>query len=148
MKGALAIMLELFRRLHEHRPGLSLEMAVTADEETGGEHGIGHLVERCGLCCAMAMIPDGGWLNDITVDEKEVTTEVTDRPVPLVRDSGGSDARFLTRHGVGVLMSRPLVGNLNAPDEWIDIESMLVFHRICDVYLRRRFELLPEPDGA
>ena len=79
---------------------------------------------------------------------QEVTTEVTDRPVRLVRDSGGSDARFLTRHGVGVLMSRPLVGNLNAPDEWIDIESMLVFHRICDVYLRRRFELPPEPDGA
>ncbi len=58
-----------------------------------------------------------------------------------MRESGGSDARFLTPHGIPVLMSRPTVGKLHAPDEWIEIDSMLTYYRICEDYLRHRLAL-------
>ena len=64
-----------------------------------------------------------------------------------MRDSGGSDARFFTPHGIPVLMSRPLVGRLHADDEWIDIESMVQFYRICETYLEQRFGLEPQNEG-
>lgn len=264
MKGALAILLDLFRQFHHRHPGLSLGMAVTSDEETGGEYGIGYLAEQRGLRCGVAIIPDGGSLNDITVEEKgilhlramcrgqpahaarpwlgrnpiprltealgrlqhrfqnwtdaassdhwyptcavtvigtenqtinripgdarasldvrfpppftresilqeieaalgpdvhleivvgaepthllpdplyaRVIEEVTGRAAMFRRECGGSDARFLCRHDIPVLMSRPLVGNLHAADEWIDIASMVQFHRIIARYLEERLQ--------
>ena len=263
MKGALAILIVLFRRFHRAYPGVSLGLAVTTDEETGGEHGIGFLVRDRGLRCGLAMIPDGGSLHRITVEEKgiihlrlqasghpahaarpwlgrnplpplihaltrletafappldannhwyptcaitsvgtenatfnrlpaeahamldirfppphtsneilelvrqcvgpdielipaivaepthlspdplynEVTHQITGQSAELVRESGGSDARFLHPYGIPVIMARPLVGNLHAPDEWIDIESMVTFFRIWESYLARRFNV-------
>ena len=67
----------------------------------------------------------------------QVTQEETGEPVKLVRASGGSDGRFFRRHGIPVNLSRPLVGNLHAIDEWIDIESMVTYYRICERYIRR-----------
>lgn len=258
MKGALAILIELFRTLHQQYSGLSLGLVVTSDEETGGEHGIGYLFDRVGLRCGGAMIPDGGSIDKITVDEKgilharltcqghaahaarpwlgvnplesliarlgavrdqfdlwkadssghwyptcsitviETENTTTNRipsdaaavldirfppphtvssmlealtlvvgsgvaiepmigaetthlqPDPLfieaaetvlgrsmtrVRESGGSDARFICKHGIPVQMSRPLVGNLHAADEWIDIESMVQFYQVYERYI-------------
>lgn len=263
MKGTLAILMELFRRVHDSHPGASLGLAVTSDEETGGECGIGFLVRDHHLRCGTAIIPDGGSLNDITVEEKgilhlrlrchghpahaarpwlgdnpiyrlnqsldhlqslfagwqrvedhwyptcavtvigtenatvnripadahavldirfppphtvasmlehvrgcllegvesdiivsaesthlspdtlyrEITEKVTGQAARLVRDCGGSDARFLCAHAIPVLMSRPLVGNLHAHDEWIDIDSMVRFYRIMDQYIGRKLGL-------
>ncbi len=264
MKGQLAIMIELFRSLQRRAPGISFGIAVTSDEEVGGENGVRHLMESAGLRCGIAIVPDGGSLNDITVAEKgilharliargaeshaarpwlvpnallrlaerlvhithefealrpeqenaadhwyptcvptvlrtdnetincipgeahacvdlrfpppftvanvlerlrsaagpeievteimsaepshlapdplymEVTASLTGRPVNLVRASGGSDARFLARHGIPVILSRPLTGALHSPDEWIDIESMGQYFRICEEYVLRR----------
>lgn len=258
MKGALAILIELFRTLHQRHPNLSLGLVVTSDEETGGEHGIGYLFAQVGLRCGGAMIPDGGSIDKITVDEKgilhvrltcqghaahaarpwlgvnpledlvarlgavrerfdrwkddsrghwyptcsitvvetentttnripsdaravldirfppphtvrsvleeltavvgpdvevepmigaetthlqpdplyiEATEAVIGRPIALVRESGGSDARFICKHGIPVQMSRPLVGNLHAADEWIDIESMVQFYQVYERYV-------------
>lgn len=262
MKGALAILLELFRSVQQRQPGASLGVAVTSDEEQGGESGMGYLFRDAGLRCGSALIPDGGSLNEITVEEKgilhlkigtsgrdghaarpwladnaieklmdglarvrdffnglkvpdtnwhptcattlistsnqtinripghaaavldirfppphttmsilggvrealgdeaevqviisaeatrlepdplffDTTVEVTGNPAVAVRDDGGSDARFLTPFGIPVMMSRPLVGNLHAKDEWIEIESMLSFYRIYEAYLLRRLE--------
>ena len=56
----------------------------------------------------------------------------------LVRESGGSDARFICRHGIPVIVARPLVGNLHAEDEWIDVASMVTFYHICHRYLEQR----------
>ncbi len=72
MKGQLAIMLELFRHFHRTMPGISLGLAITSDEERGGESGVRFLVEEIGLRCGLAIIPDGGSLNDITVEEKGI----------------------------------------------------------------------------
>jgi succinyl-diaminopimelate desuccinylase len=265
MKGAVAILLELFREIQRLQPGASVGLALTSDEERGGENGMRHLFEDAGLRCGLAIIPDGGSLHDLTVAEKgilhlrvkrhghpghaarpwladnalqglidalnrlhdrfrglvppdaedhwhptatvthlrtpneavnripgfaeacldirfpppfraaailelvsgalgpsvevetivsaeptelspdplfaEVTEEITGHPVRRVRASGGSDARFLCAHGIPVMLSRPLVGNLHAEDEWIDIASMVRYYEICETYLIRKLGL-------
>ncbi len=261
MKGALAIMLKLFTDLHRAHPGIPLGMVVTSDEECGGEHGVGYLVREAGLRAAHAIVPDGGSIHDVTVEEKgiahlrvhtrgsaahaarpwlaenaatrlveglsrlaphfpvppntstehwqptcslttlhtpnrtlncipdaaeatldirfppphtigeilanlreilgpgieietlvaaepthlnpdplwfEITEELTGSPPKQVRASGGSDARFLCLAGIQTIVARPLVGNLHAADEWIDIASMGEFYQICRRYLERR----------
>ncbi len=267
MKGALAILLEIYRAIQRRKPGAPVGVAVTSDEETGGAFGMGFLFGEAGIRCGLALIPDGGSLDEVTVEEKgilhlrvscrgkaghaarpwlaenaverlmdglarvrgffgdfaeegmaeenwrptcavtligtnnqtvnripslaeatldirfpgphsvdsvlaevrralgegiasevvisaeatrlapdalflEVAEEVLGRPVKLIRDDGGSDARFVAAHGIPVIMSRPLVGNLHARDEWIDIDSMLRFYRIYEEYLARKLELL------
>jgi len=264
MKGTLAILLDVFREMHGRHPGVPLGLAITSDEETGGEHGIGYLFGKGGWRCGTAMIPDGGSLLDVTVEEKgiihlrarcrghsahaarpwlgdnpiprllsrleilrrwfeekqepeghwfptcattvigtenetvnripteahavldirfppphtvaslldqvrtilgaeveteviiqaeathlqpdplylRVTEEISGATARLVRDCGGSDARFVCRHGIPVLMSRPLVGNLHAEDEWIEVASMVQFHHIYRRYLERRWNLV------
>lgn len=266
MKGALAIMLELFHTLHQQHPGISLGLAITSDEERGGESGVRYLFEEEKMRCGVAIIPDGGCLNRIIVEEKgilhlrlrseghaahaarpwlgdnalehisdaitklrrrfmelksetnpredhwyptcattilntpntsvnripstaeavldirftppltsekvlkmvrqevgnnvvaepiisaepthlspdptfvEVTSRVTNLKSELVRSSGGSDARFICKHGIPVLISRPLVGELHSEDEWIDIASMSTYHRICEEYILERWK--------
>ena len=261
MTGQLAILLELFHAFHHRHPGRSLGLAVTSDEETGGAHGLGFLVEEVGLRCGVAIIPDGGSMDEVTIEEKgilqvrlaahghgghaarpwiarnalemlvdslgrvrrhfdslqndtpdhwyptcsvnvlradndtvnrippnaealldirfpppctmgslslevreilgenvemeivmgsepthlspdqaylDVVQEVTGRPARRTRESGGSDARFLCRYGIPVIMARPGVGELHSEDEWIDIDSMVAFYHVCERYLARR----------
>ncbi len=262
MKGQCAILAEVFRAMHLAHPGIPLGMAFTTDEECGGEDGVRFLFDNVGLRCGIAMVPDGGSIHDITVEEKgilhltlsaigreshaarpwlvanpllnlvdaiaalarafealrqpdsadhwyptctptifntanrtfncipgqasagldirftpphteetmlalvretvgdratvevhmsagtshlapdvdylRVTEELTGQPARLVRASGGSDARFIARHGIPVILSRPLVGNLHGEDEWIDVGSMELFARICEQFILRR----------
>lgn len=263
MKGALAILLEVFRAILRIRSGAPIGLAVTSDEETGGESGVGYLFGRAGVQCDLALIPDGGSLNEVTVEEKgilhlevscrgksghaarpwlaanaverlmgglarvrerfdelssdhptwrptcavtlfstsnqtvnripsearatidvrfpsphsaasilevvrgelgegletrvvimaeatrlapdelylDVTREITGERARPIRDDGGSDARFIAACGIPVIMSRPVVGNLHARDEWIDIDSMVTFYRIYETYLVRKLGL-------
>lgn len=263
MKGELAILLEVFRAIHEKHPGASLGLAVTSDEERGGAYGTRFLFEQVGLRCGTAIIPDSGSLNDIAVEEKgtlhlkivargaaghgsrpwladnaferiiaalgrirayfdgfhgsadhwhptcaftivetqnrvpnripdraevtcdirfpaphtlaemqaaitplvgeqmelevlvaaeptylapdplylEVTQQITGRPVRLIREHGGSDARYIAQHGIPVIMTRPFVGNLHAYDEWVDIASMEMLYLIYETYILKRLGL-------
>ncbi|MCB9951930.1 MAG: M20 family metallopeptidase [Planctomycetaceae bacterium] len=266
MKGQNAILVELFRALHKRHPGISLGLALTSDEERGGADGIRFLCEEQNLRCGVVIVPDGGSLNDVTIEEKgvlharvqccgqeahgarpwlgdnalellverlqalkqyfqqfwpnadikeqvnhwfptccvtvvstdnttpnripdraeaildirfpppesvsgmiatvsevlgprctleplmtaepthldpdplfvEITQEITGRPVRMVRASGGSDGRFFRQFGIPVNLSRPLVGNLHAIDEWIDIASMVTYYQICERYIERK----------
>jgi succinyl-diaminopimelate desuccinylase len=257
MKGELAILLEIFRAFHERCPGISLGMAVTSDEEKGGDYGTRFLFEKAGIRCGVAIVPDSGSLNEIAVEEKGIvhvkitargsaghasrpwlannplermifalqnmqtyftslksgddhwhptcaitvlqtenrvsnripsfaeaicdirfpapfsssemvaqakqfmdgemecqvvttaepvrvspdplflaaTEKVTGKPARLIREHGGSDARYISQYGIPVIMSRPFVGNLHAEDEWIDIASMETLYRIYEHYL-------------
>ena len=72
MKGALAILLELFRDFHCRDPNASLGLVITSDEETGGRFGIQYLVDEMELRCGVALIPDGGSLNEIVIEEKGI----------------------------------------------------------------------------
>jgi succinyl-diaminopimelate desuccinylase len=69
------------------------------------------------------------------------TEEITGKPVKLIREHGGSDARFISPYGIPVVMSRPLVGNLHAEDEWIEIASMESLYRIYRRYLKAKLRL-------
>lgn len=262
MKGPLAVLLEIFHDFHTRHPDASLGLLVTSDEESGGQSGVRYLFEEMGLRCGVAMIPDGGSLSEITVEEKgvlhlkmrsqghaahaarpwlganaleqltealvrlrrwfadqeagpdrwyptcsltvlrtandtanripsdaeavvdirfpppwtrdkmmqevtnvmgpaievdmllsaepvhlspdplylEVTREITGIEPVLVREPGGSDGRFICPYGIPVLMSRPLVGEVHAEEEWIDIDSMVTFYRIYERYLQRKFD--------
>ena len=79
MKGQLAILLELFREFHTEHPGLSLGLAVTSDEEQGGENGVRYLVEEAGLRCGIVIIPEK------KVEEVVAQTEQVLRTESLVR---------------------------------------------------------------
>ncbi len=260
MKGPLAILLEIFRSFHTQYEDLPLGLVVTSDEEQGGESGTRFLFDEIGLRCDVAMIPDGGSLNEITVEEKgilhlqiscqgheahaarpwlgdnplerivdavsrlrhdfeslkkeedhwnptcvptiirtpnqtvnripssaectldirfpapdtvnntisriretlgneidmqillsaepthffpdllylSVTEEITGKPAVQVKEDGGSDARFIGRCNIPVIVSRPIVGELHSKDEWIDISSMETFYRIYELYLKRK----------
>jgi succinyl-diaminopimelate desuccinylase len=72
MKGQLTILLDLFHAFHHRHPGVSLGLAVTSDEEIGGVHGTGYLFGEVGLRCRVAIIPDGGSLDQVTVEEKGI----------------------------------------------------------------------------
>lgn len=72
MKGQIAIILELFRWLHRAKPGISVGLAITSDEERGGENGVRFLIEEAGLRCGAAIIPDGGSLTEVTCEEKGI----------------------------------------------------------------------------
>lgn len=260
MKGPLAILLEIFRNLHMQYDNLSLGLAITSDEERGGESGVRFLFDEVGLRCEVAMIPDGGSLNEITVEEKgiihmkiscqghsahaarpwlgnnplerlvdaaaglrknfdslkkdeghwhptcaltiiktlnqtincipseaegaldirfpapytaeemvnhvrkqlgegidthtlisaeptllipdplylSVSEEITGKPTTREKEDGGSDARFIGRLNIPVIVSRPIVGELHSIDEWIDINSMETLYRIYELYLKRK----------
>lgn len=70
MKGQDAILIELFRDLQTRYPGISLGLALTSDEEIGGADGMRFLCDEVGLRCGHAIIPDGGSLSDVTIEEK------------------------------------------------------------------------------
>lgn len=72
MKGQLAILVQLMRHLWREHPGLPVGLAVTSDEERGGENGVKYLVEEAGISADVAVIPDGGSLNSIIVEEKGI----------------------------------------------------------------------------
>lgn len=257
MKGALAALIMLFHAFHRRRPGCSLGLLVTSDEEVGGMAGVRHIFEDLGFRCGGVVLPDGGALDRVTVQEKglmhvrlrteghaahaarpwlggnaidricdalarvrerfarfpvaenhwhptcvvtaiatpnrtrnrvpekasahldirfpppytvadmdallreaagpDVQAEIllsaepaslapepayldaiesvlTRRPVTGF-DHGGSDGRFICRHGIPVMMSRPDVGELHDVDEWIDIPSLVTFYTMVSRYL-------------
>jgi succinyl-diaminopimelate desuccinylase len=76
------------------------------------------------------LAPDPLWL--------DLVQSMTGKTVRQTRESGGSDARFICRHGIPVLMARPEVGDLHSEDEWINISSMVSFYRVCERYLEKR----------
>lgn len=65
----------------------------------------------------------------------ELIAEVTGEAVEMTQAAGASDGRFFAAQGIPVMLSRPEVGNLHSEDEWINLESMLVYFEICDRYI-------------
>ncbi len=72
MKGSLAVLLEIFMSLHTKYDNLPLGLAITSDEERGGDAGMRFLFDEIGLRCEVALVPDGGSLNEIIIEEKGI----------------------------------------------------------------------------
>ena len=95
MKGIVAILLELFRKFQLQSPGISLGLAITSDEERGGENGTRALLEEHGLRCKVALVPDGGSPDEVVVEEKgilQLDLEVTGRACHAARPWLGDNA--------------------------------------------------------
>lgn len=124
MKGALAIGLELARHWYHHRPGVSLGLAITSDEERGGESGMRYLLEEIGLRCGVAMVPDGGSLNEIIIEEKGILhlrMRAGGTSCHAARPWLGSNAVELLADALGRLRSRFAkfrVDGETAPSHW------------------------------
>ncbi len=129
MKGALAILLEAFRHVHGRAPGASVGIAVTADEETGGEHGVRYLFEEVGLRCGVALIPDGGCMNRITVEEKgliHVRLTCEGHSAHAARPWLGKNAVQIMMDGLSRVRAR--FGNPDENDNWHPTCAVTVFH--------------------
>lgn len=111
MKGQLAIMIELIRYLGRENPGLSVGLAITSDEERGGENGVRFLVEEEGLRCGCAIIPDGGSLTDVTVEEKGIIH---------LRVSTGGEPAHAARPWLGKNALHNLTSALIRVQHWFD----------------------------
>jgi len=70
MKGQIAILVTLMRDILTQNPDAPLGLMITTDEESGGENGVGYLLDKKGYRCNLAIIPDSGRLNEIVVVEK------------------------------------------------------------------------------
>lgn len=106
MKGQLAVLLELCRQLWRERPGLSIGLAITSDEERGGTDGMRYLVEEAGIDCGVAVIPDGGSLTDIIIAEKGILhlrLRAEGYPAHAARPWLGDNALERLIHEIGVL---------------------------------------------
>ncbi|HWO43687.1 MAG TPA: hypothetical protein VNO43_18005 [Candidatus Eisenbacteria bacterium] len=99
----------------------------------------------------MRLAPDGsGQASDLTVDMQVlfwaaptlVSVDPSFLQAPrkslalLMREHAGSDARFVCRYGIPVVMSRPFVGDPQTEHEWIDIASRENPLPIYDLYLK------------
>ena len=71
----------------------------------------------------------------------KVTEELTGKPVRLLREHGGSDARYISPYGIPVIMTRPLIGNLHTDIEWVDLASMETLYRIYERYLELKLKV-------
>ena len=69
---------------------------------------------------------------------KTAIEKVTSGPVSFIREDGASDARFIHRYGIPVIISRPIVCELHSENEWIDVDSVGKFYTICKRYLERK----------
>ncbi|NIO02602.1 MAG: M20/M25/M40 family metallo-hydrolase [Candidatus Latescibacteria bacterium] len=71
----------------------------------------------------------------------KVTEEITGKPVRLLREHGGSDARYVAPYGIPVIMTRPLIGNLHTDIEWVDLATMETLYRIYERYLELKLKV-------
>ena len=77
----------------------------------------------------------------VDADYRAISEQVLGTPLQEMRTPGASDARFFSALGVPAILSRPEVGNVHRVDEWVDINSMLLYHRILHTFIHRRLHL-------
>jgi len=55
---------------------------------------------------------------------KRIADDVTSQLIPIGREHGTSDGRFLAEYGIPVVIYGPVGGGIHADDEWISMESL------------------------
>lgn len=131
MKGALAIMLKLFTDLHRAHPGIPLGMVVTSDEECGGQNGVGYLVREAGLRASHAIVPDGGSLNDVTVEEKGIAhlrLRTAGRAAHAARPWLAENAAARLVHGIAKLNAEFPIPPNTPEEHWVPTCSITSLH--------------------
>ncbi|MBL7058010.1 M20/M25/M40 family metallo-hydrolase [Patescibacteria group bacterium] len=73
MKAACAVMIEAMKYFSKQKNRPSVGLMLTTDEESGGENGVGYLINNQKYSSTVALIPDGGInLNTVVLNEKGV----------------------------------------------------------------------------
>jgi acetylornithine deacetylase/succinyl-diaminopimelate desuccinylase-like protein len=52
------------------------------------------------------------------------------RELPIYRSEGASDARFFTKHGIPVVIAKPVCGGHHSAHEWLDLASLEPYYRM------------------
>lgn len=65
---------------------------------------------------------------------KKVAESSLGRPMKIVGDHGGSDARFFVPLDIPIIMCKPVSGNMHAEDEWVDVDSLGTFFEIINQF--------------
>lgn len=55
---------------------------------------------------------------------ERIAENVTEQAVPIGREHGTSDGRFLAAHGIPAIIYGPVGGGLHANDEWVSVDSL------------------------
>jgi succinyl-diaminopimelate desuccinylase len=98
MKSEIAVMLDLMIKVVKQEPRQNIALMLTCDEEIGGEHGVGYLVNEIGYRPKVALVPDGG-----------------EAPHDLILANKGALHIRMTAIGIAAHASRPWLGkNANA----------------------------------
>jgi len=126
MKGIAAVCLRVFEDLHRRHPGISLGLALTTDEETGGHHGAGALVEKHGLRAGVVLVPDGGGPNQLSVAEKGIlhlVLEASGRECHAASPWNGVNALEILIRDCLAIQARIAALN-NGQDDWVPTCSL------------------------
>lgn len=72
MKGNAACLIKIMKEFFQEGLKPDIGLMLTSDEEIGGVNGVNFLLNKRGYNCKLAIIPDGGKLDEITIKEKGV----------------------------------------------------------------------------
>lgn len=70
MKASVAVLMAVFKKAINSGIKKSIALMLTSDEESGGESGVGYLVDKIGYKCKLAIIPDAGHDFELVIKEK------------------------------------------------------------------------------
>lgn len=75
--------------------------------------------------------------NHMVATFAEALRETNGAAIKPNRSCGGNDGRFLTAHGIPVIVSRPISDGQHSDLEWVDLESLEVFERVCRAFIEK-----------
>ncbi|PIR53228.1 hypothetical protein COU76_02315 [Candidatus Peregrinibacteria bacterium CG10_big_fil_rev_8_21_14_0_10_49_10] len=61
---------------------------------------------------------------------RTLAKEVEEREIEIIREHGGTDARFFSEQGIPAFLYGPMGGDLHGPNEWVSIPSLLQHYKI------------------
>ena len=67
--------------------------------------------------------PAYSWIQD-------AAKEHVGKELGIYRSEGASDARYFTKHGIPVVLAKPICAGHHSADEWIDLGSMDAYYRM------------------
>lgn len=92
----------------------------------------GIVPEEVSIAPAFALDLTSPWVERL----QHVVAGVRGEALPLTREAGASDARFLAAHGILALIFQPECAGWHGPDEWVNLESLAVFREIVARFVR------------
>lgn len=65
-----------------------------------------------------------------------IAEKIIGKKIKVEGEEGASDARYWAKYNIPIIMMKPEGGGLHSENEWIDIESSLLFYKILEKYIK------------